>query len=104
MRNSITLGLTTFFIFLIFFSCKKDVFVVAEDSSPKEFVETYSKNDGAEQFAIAQNYLMRTMTYALQVALLSPQMHGLIGDSQVETRSCPNITGPFSNTADGSSK
>jgi len=87
-------------LFVGFVSCKKDKAVI-ENPQP-EPTETYQKTDGAELFVNAQNYLMRTINYSLNVALLTPQMHGLTGESTLDTRMCPTVTGPFSNTADGS--
>lgn len=101
---TLTLGMLAFGLFL--FTCKKDR-LISNDKLPEEINIEMPQNvrtqyDGASQFIIAQNYLLRIINHSLTVALLTPQMHGIQGEPYVDTRTCPTVSGPFANTTDGS--
>lgn len=92
MKNKFTLLLSIILLGAIFHSCNSDKTEFEKEIIKEEQVEEKSAFAGASDFAISQNYLFRIMTLALTNALLRPEMHGVQGPPQIDTRTCPTVT------------
>lgn len=92
MRKQLTLALIATIAISFFYSCKKDNPITPEPTVVVNLPNPYSKTDGAESFVVSYNYIMKIVTNTLTTALLTPNMHGLQGPSQAQTRMCPTVT------------
>ncbi len=88
MRKKLTNVLFMTICGLLIYSCNPEKAEIIIE----EPVEEKSPFAGSSDFVISQNYLVRIMTLALTNALLRPEMHGLQGPPQVDTRTCPMVT------------
>lgn len=75
MRNKLTILLCTIIFGLFLFTCKKEKIEYIAETPTEEILETptdtLSTLDGASQFVISHNYIMRIMNFALTNALIA---------------------------------
>jgi len=96
MRTTLSLTLFLLLLLVSFNSCKKEPVedltpptIITQDPDPPIIVDP---DAGVNLFIVSQNYLLRMINFALTTALLTPEMHGIAGDPNVETRTCPTVT------------
>jgi len=92
MKIQLTTVLFIIFGGIFFHSCNYDKTEFEKEVFTETPIEQINSFDGASEFVISQNYLTRVMAFSLISALAHPEMRGLQGSAQVETRNCPTIT------------
>lgn len=90
------LRLLAIFAFAIFFciACNKESNSIIDETPnlPPPPPTSLDYVDPLSEFVIAQNYLFEIINIAITEALFTPEMHGLVSDPSVDTRTCPGIT------------
>lgn len=92
MRITIYITLLVILMGTLFFSCQPDEISIDKENTIKETLIEKDPFNGAGQFAISQNYIVRIITLAITNALIRPEMHGFQSPPQVDNRTCPTVT------------